>query len=108
VATRFEIGGAVARAFEQHREQLGRQQPDILGEKAEKQPHQKVRGALGVNASRSQGVREGCELGGGHLRYIRRAAIGPEPGGIGEHRAKNHDRRKLAVGGRLVLKQVVK
>jgi hypothetical protein len=93
LATRFEIGGAAARAFEQHREQLGRQQPDILREKAEEQSHQKVRGALWVNASRSQGVRKGCELSGGHLRYICRAAIGPEPGRIGEHGAKNLDWR---------------
>ena len=48
----------------------------ILGEKAEEQPHQEVRGALWVNASCSQGVREGCELSGGHLRYICRAASG--------------------------------
>jgi hypothetical protein len=34
VATRLEIGGAAARPFEQHRKQLGRQQPDILSEKA--------------------------------------------------------------------------
>ena len=79
-ATRFEIGGAAARAFEQHREQLGRQQSDILREKAEEQSHQEVRGALWVTASCSQGVREGCELSGGHLRYICRAAVGAGAG----------------------------
>jgi len=50
---------------------------------------------------------EGRKLPGGHLRYVGRAAIGPEPGRIAEHGAKNLDRRQLAFGGCLVLQQVV-
>jgi hypothetical protein len=45
---------------------------------------------------------------GGHLRYICRAAIGPEPGRTGEHGAKNLERRQVAVGGGLVLQPIVK